>query len=121
LLQEQGSLITFQSSTEIGEKFNSIRLQIDCKFENLLQIGKNQVFHIPLPTLDRGNWNQFISGFEFAIAKLILSQYGGDFLSEKNGEHLKLFLIIPSLREGKPDFLSSLFPKEFPPDPKSNP
>lgn len=120
LLQEQGSLITFQSSTELGEKFNSIRLQIDCKNENLLQIRKNLVFNIALPILDRGNWNQYISGFEFAITKLILGNLGGDFVSEKEGEHLKMILEIPSLKEGKPDLFTALFPKDFPPDPKSS-
>jgi len=120
LLQEHGSQITFHSSTELGEKFNTIRLQINCSNENLLQIGKNQIFTIALPVLDRGNWNQYVSGFEFAIAKLILSKLGGDFKSDKEGQHLKMILLIPSLKEVRPDLLTSLFPKDFPPDPKSD-
>ncbi len=120
LFQEHGSLISFQSSIELGEKFNSIKLQIDCRNENLLQIRKNLVFNIALPILERGNWNQYISGFEFAIAKLMLGKLGGDFLPEKEGEHLKMILIIPSLKEGKPDLLTALFPKDFPPHNKSS-
>ena len=120
LLQEHGSQITFQSSTEPGEKFNIIRLQIFCRNENLLHIGKKQIFTTALPVLERGNWSQYVSGYEFAIAKLILGKLGGDFISEKEGEQLEMVLVIPSLKEGKPDFLSALFPKDFPPDPKSD-
>lgn len=119
LLQEHGTEITFTSSTKVGEDYNSIWLKIDCKNEDLLNIQENLLFTKPLPFQERGNWHvHCISGLEFAIARSMLKRIGGDFMLEKEDGHLMLTLEIPSLKEGKPDLLSSLFPKDFPPDTK---
>jgi len=119
LLRKHGSKITFTSSTEVGEKYNSIRLKLVCKNENLLNIKDNLLFPSPFPYQSPGKWHSHnISGLEFAIASSILKRIGGDFLLEKNEGHLVLTLDIPSLKEGKPDLLTTLFPKDFPPNNK---
>jgi hypothetical protein len=121
LLQEHGSSITFTSSTKVGEKYNSIRIKLVCENENLLSIKDNLLFPIPVPYQSPGKWHcHYISGLEFAIARSMLKRIGGDFMVEKEDGHLMLTLEIPSLKEGKPDLLSSLFPKDFPPDIETN-
>ena len=121
LLQEHGSTITFASSTEVGEKYNSIHLKLVCENENLLYIKDNLFFPIPIPYQSPCKWHcHYISGLEFAIAKSMLKRIGGDFMVEKEDGHLVLTLEIPSLKEGKPDLLSSIFPKDFLPDTETN-
>jgi len=121
LLQKHGTIIAFSCSTEEGENFNSILLQMDCRNENLVNIQNELFFSLPLPYQDRGKWHDhYISGLEFAIARSVLKRIGGDFLLEKEEEQLIMTLEIPSLKEGKPDLLTMLFPKDFPPTIKSN-
>jgi hypothetical protein len=96
-LQDQGAEVCFQSTTKLSHQNQTIHIQVDCYNEELLILDEDLFFQIPLPyqEVDRGPHS--ISGLEFMIAKQCLLGMGGDFIAEKEGDHVRFVLILPTI------------------------